>query len=296
MKVLILGGGGMLGHKLCQVFSKQFDTYVTVRKEYGVYAKYQIFNPEKLWIKVHVCNFDGIMRTFAEVKPDVVVNCIGVIKQVPEAKDPIISLTINSLFPHRIAELCAMNGARLIHVSTDCVFSGRKGGYTETDIPDAEDLYGRTKLLGEVNRGSCLTIRTSIIGRELEKRTGLLEWFLGRKEQRVRGYVNAIFSGFTTPALGQIMADLIVNHKDLSGVYHISSDPISKYELLMRLRESFGLDVEIEPFEKYYCDRSLDSSRFRSETGFIPPSWDKMIEELKQDKTPYDNWRKYNDS
>ena len=240
---------------------------------------------------VDVMDFDTVVRAFAQVKPDVIVNCIGIIKQLKEAKDPIISINLNSLFPHRLAELCAATGARMLHMSTDCVFSGRKGNYTEEDVSDAEDLYGRTKLLGEVNREGCLTIRTSILGRDFVKQSAFLEWFLSNRGERVRGYVNAIYTGFPTQVLARIMGDLIAEHPNLSGLYQVSSDPISKYDLLINIRDAMRLDIEIEPYENFYCDRSLDSSRFRSETQYPIPGWDEMISELARDNTPYDLWR-----
>jgi dTDP-4-dehydrorhamnose reductase len=214
------------------------------------------------------------------------------VKQVAAATDPVASLTVNALFPHRVAAACQATGARLIQISTDCVFSGRKGGYTEADTPDAEDLYGRSKLLGEVSGPRCLTLRTSIIGRELSRESGLLEWFMAKQRGRVRGYTNAIFSGFTTQALGEILAWVIGDQQTLAGLYHVASEPISKYSLLTKISKAFGLEVEIEPYAEYRCDRSLDASRFRTATGWQPPSWDAMIEGLAADPTPYDQWRR----
>lgn len=291
MKVLILGGAGMLGHKLWQVFRDRFDTWVTVRSSYTAYERYRLFARERVIGGVDAFNFDTVIRAFATAQPDVVVNAIGVIKQLPEAKDPIVSLTINSLFPHRLAALCCARGTRLIHVSTDCVFSGHKGMYSESDVADATDLYGRTKLLGEVRDPGCLTIRTSIIGRELNTRNGLVEWFLGCRGQKVKGYVNAIFSGFPTVILARILADLIAKHEDLSGIYHVSSEPINKYKLLCLFRDVYRVPVEIEPFSDLHCDRSLDSSRFRGATGFSPLSWTEMVQEMASDPTPYEKWR-----
>jgi dTDP-4-dehydrorhamnose reductase len=291
MRVLILGGGGMLGHKLWQVFRDKFDSWVTVRSSYEQYAHYGFFNSERMIGGVDALNFDTVIRAFAIAQPDVVVNAIGIIKQLPMAKDPITSLTINSLFPHRLADLCRATGARLIHMSTDCVFSGQKGMYTEDDVADATDLYGRSKLLGEVSEAHCLTIRTSIIGRELNSRNGLVEWFLGCRGQKVKGYVNAIFSGFPTLTFAHILADIITKHKDLSGIYHVSSEPINKYELLCLLKDVYQVDVEIEPFADFHCDRSLDSSRFRAATGFAPPSWPEMVQAMALDQTPYNEWR-----
>ena len=280
MRVLILGGSGMLGHKLYQVLSTRCDTYATTREPFNAYASYGIFNPDHLLSGVDVVQFDTVVRAMARVQPNVVVNCVGIVKQLAAAKDPIISIMINSLFPHRAADLCAAIGARFIHISTDCVFSGRKGNYTEHDIPDPDDLYGRSKLLGEMNREGCLTIRTSMIGRELKRQTGLLEWFLGQDGLTVKGYTNAIFSGFTTQTLSTIIADVIVEHPQLCGLYHVSAEPISKYDLLVRLRDAFALNVVIEPYQAVKVDRSLDSARFREVTGFVSPDWDAMINDL----------------
>ena len=294
MRVLILGGGGMLGHKLWQVYRNRFDMWVTVRSSYRAYAKYNLFDPQRLLGGIDVVDFDTVVRALATVQPDVVINCTGIIKQLTAAKDPIVSLTINSLFPHRLTLLCQASGARLIHISTDCVFSGCKGMYTEDEISDAEDLYGRTKFLGEVDGPSCLTLRTSIIGRELQTTNGLVEWFLTNRGGRVHGYNRAIYSGFTTLAMSEIIANVIEHHPELSGVYHVSSEPINKYDLLCLLRDAYGLQIEIEPYPEVQIDRSLDSSRFRAATNFTPPSWSDMIKAMAEDSTPYDEWRTAN--
>ena len=287
MRILVLGGAGMLGHKLWQVFQECFDTWVTVRSSYSAYARYSLFDQDRVLGDVDVFNFDTVMRAVATVRPDVVVNAIGIIKQLPTAKDPIVSLTVNSLFPHRLAVLCQTRGARLIHISTDCVFSGGKGMYTENEVSDAEDLYGRSKFLGEVSGPNCLTLRTSIIGRELGSANGLVEWFLSNRGGRVQGYTSAIYTGFPTLSLAQIIADVIERHPDLFGLYHVSSEPISKYELLYLLRETYQVPIEIEPFPDVCVDRSLDSSRFWAATGFAPPSWPKMVQAMATDPTPY---------
>lgn len=294
MRVLILGGSGMLGHKLWQVYRNRFDTWATVRASYRTYARYDLFDPQRLLGDVDAFNFDTVVQALATVRPDVVINCIGIIKQVSAAKDPFISLTLNSLFPHKLANLCRAAGARLIHISTDCVFSGSKGMYSEDDISDAEDLYGRTKFLGEVDAPGCLTLRTSIIGRELQTTNGLVEWFLSNQGGRVRGYNRAIYSGFTTLAISDIIANVIEHHPELSGVYHVSSAPINKYDLLCLLRDAYGMQVEIEPYPDVQIDRSLDSNHFRVATGFAPPTWPNMIQAMAEDPTPYNEWRATN--
>ncbi|RMG70508.1 MAG: SDR family oxidoreductase [Chloroflexi bacterium] len=291
MRILVLGGSGMLGHKLWQACQNRFDTWVTIRSTYNNYARYNLFDAERTWGGVDVLNFDTMVRAFATVQPDVVINCVGIIKQLPSAKDPLVSLSINSLFPHRLANLCTAAGAKLIHISTDCVFSGRKGMYTEDDVSDAEDLYGRSKYLGEISQVPHLTLRTSIIGRELQMQSGLVEWFLSNRGGEVRGYTNAIYSGFTTLALAEIITQVIERHLDLTGLYHVSSAPISKNDLLCLIRDIFDLSIDIDPDPTVHIDRSLDSSRFWSIVDFSPPSWPKMIQDMAADTTPYDNWR-----
>ena len=179
----------------------------------------------------------------------------------------------------------------MFHISTDCVFSGNKGNYTEADIPDAQDIYGRTKLLGEISRSNCLTIRTSVIGRDSTSTKGLLEWFL-KREGKVTGYKNAIYSGFTTQALAQIIGDLIAHYPDLEGLYQIASEPISKYDLLTKIRDAMHLAHEIIAFDTPVCDRSLDATAFVERTNYLIPTWDEMIAELAADTTPYGEWRR----
>jgi dTDP-4-dehydrorhamnose reductase len=282
----------MLGHKICQVFRRRFDTWATVLPGYRAPGGYEILEADRLLDGVDAFQTDTVVRAMADVKPDAVINCIGIIKHLRAAKDPIVSLAINSLFPHQLANLCRACGARLVHMSTDCVFSGRKGLYTEDDVSDAEDLYGRTKYLGEVGSPAGLTVRTSIIGRELDTHNGLIEWFLAQKGKKVRGYRRAVFTGFTTAALAQIIADVLENHPRLSGVYQVSSDPISKFDLLTLVNEVYGLGVDIEPDTQFVCDRSLDCARFRQAANFQPPTWTQMIQDMHRDPTPYDDWRR----
>jgi dTDP-4-dehydrorhamnose reductase len=281
----------MLGHKLTQVFSQQFEVLATVRSSTDALAGHPVLAQEQLLGNVSVENFDSIVRAIALAKPHYVVNCIGIVKQQLAAKDPLPSISVNALFPHRLAQVCQAAGIRLIHISTDCVFSGRKGNYDESDVADAEDLYGRTKLLGEVNADGCLTLRTSIIGRELETSHGLVEWFLSQEGKAIRGYKKAIFSGFTTNALAEIIAQIITNHSDLHGVWHVAAESISKFDLLSLVKEIYKLNIQIEPDEIFLCDRSLKSDRFKQATGFVPPPWPDMIEQMYQDPTLYSKLR-----
>jgi dTDP-4-dehydrorhamnose reductase len=292
MRVLILGATGMLGHMLWQVLRHRFDTWATIRGTPVSSARdVALFDPHRILGGVDARSFPTVIGAFATVRPEVVINCIGIIKQVREAQEPIPSLQVNALFPHFLADLCAAAGARLVHISTDCVFSGRKGMYTETDTPDAEDLYGRSKLLGEVDGSGCLTFRTSIIGRELGTTYGLVEWFLSHRGGQVQGYTRAIYSGFPTLIFAQIVAKVLQEYPTLSGLYHVSSEPISKYALLCLLREAYGVPVEIEPFPDVCIDRSLDSSRFRAATNFMPPPWPAMVHIMAHEAIPYDKWR-----
>ncbi len=284
----------MLGHKLWQVFHEWFDVHVTLRQSLRPDNHYGIFDTARVQGNVVVQDFDSVVRAIAAVQPSVVVNCIGIVKQDAAAKDPLTSIFVNALLPHRLAELCRATGIRLIHISTDCVFSGRKGNYSEDDVPDAEDIYGRTKLLGEVTNGDCLTLRTSMVGRELNGSHGLLEWFLGQQGKSVRGYKRAIFSGFTTKALAEIIAGIIVDHPNLRGLWHVASDPISKFDLLTLIRETFGLKIRIEPEQEFECDRSLNGDRFRQATGFRPTAWPDMIAQMRLDTTSYTELRRIN--
>ena len=292
MRVLILGASGMLGHKLWQTFSGELDTYAGVRQSCQAYARYGLFNPDRLVEYLNIQDFDTCIRAFGRVKPDVVINCIGIIKQVSSVTPAVDFIRVNSLFPHQLAELCAISGVRLIQFSTDCVFSGRQGMYTEEDIPDPIDIYGRSKLLGEVSGEYCLTIRTSMLGRELERSISLLEWFLNQPDQRIKGYTRAIFNGLTTCALAKVVLQVVTQWPDLTGLYHVSAQAVSKYDLLMQIREAFQIKTLIEPFDEFQVDRSLDSSRFRRQTGIVIPGWDEMIQGLVSDGTPYGDWRR----
>lgn len=291
IRVLVLGGTGMLGHKIWQLFRGRFDTWVTARALDTPGAR-TLLAGDRTTTGVNADDFDSIVRACAVARPAVVVNCIGIVKQVKAAHDPIPSIAINSLFPHRTAALAGAIGARMIQISTDCVFAGTRGHYSERDPPDASDLYGRTKLLGEIGGPGCLTVRTSIIGRELAATTGLMEWFLAQRGRRARGYTHARFSGLTTHALAEVLADVIERHPDLSGVYHVASPPISKYDLLTRLNQAFGADVDLEASADVRIDRTLDGTAFQRATGLSVPGWDEMIAGLAADATPYEEWRR----
>lgn len=285
-RILILGGTGMLGNTLLRHLGSDpnWDVCATARMTTGQLCS---LLPEEMARRmredVSADNFDTIVRAFASLRPDIVVNCIGLVKQDPNASDPLSVIQTNSLLPHRISMLCRTAGARLIHIGTDCVFSGRKGGYVEVDMTDPDDLYGRTKLLGEVSyRPHCLTLRTSLIGHELKGCRGLVEWFL-RQQGPVKGYRQAIFSGFPCVEVARILADYVIPNPSLQGVYHVSALPITKMALLELIADQYRHPVRIEPSDEVVIDRSLDSTRFREATGYRPPDWPDLVRRMHRD-------------
>jgi dTDP-4-dehydrorhamnose reductase len=249
------------------------------------------FLPREMLVEgIHANDLPSVIRCISKVEPDTIVNCIGIVKQSNLAHSPVPSILINSLFPHQLAEICNERQIRVIHFSTDCVFSGRKGRYGLNDFHDAEDLYGRTKSLGELNETEGVTIRSSIIGRELESSNGLLEWLASNKGKKVHGFTKAIFSGFTTHEMANIVKSILA-HPQLRGTYQVASTPISKFDLICAVATHLGLDVAIEPYADFHCDRSLDGSLFECETGYEPPSWKRMIEDMAKDWYAYDELR-----
>ena len=272
-RVLVLGGAGMLGHKTFQLLGERFESFASFRRVDRRLRAAALFPPQGVIDGVDVRDPVSLARAMDLVRPDVVVNCVGLIKQREDAKQP---------------ALADERGARLIHVSTDCVFSGAAGDYRETNVPDATDLYGRTKLLGEVDAPNVLTIRTSMIGRELFHRVSLVEWLISQRGPTVRGFTNAHFSGLTTIALAREIARLISEFPTLHGLYHVGGDPISKHDLLVLLRDAYALDCRIEPDDAFHCDRTLNTERYRAATRFQPPSWPALVAELAADPTPYD--------
>jgi dTDP-4-dehydrorhamnose reductase len=291
MKVLVLGATGMLGHKLCQELALDFEVYGTVRGDGVDLGRYEILDPEHVIGGTSSEDIGSISRAIQSAEPDVVINGIGAVKQTQAGSEWQSATAINSVLPHNLALLTQDSGARLISVSTDCVFSGRRGNYRETDIPDAEDPYGVSKRLGEPRGGNVLVLRTSIIGRELRSSHGLLEWFLSNRGSTIQGYVDAIFSGLTTVAFARLLRSVIMGHPELSGLYHVSSEPISKYDLLVSLNTAFATKANVLRSSRLKINRSLDSSVFRAATGWRPSGWDEMIAEMTADPTPYERWR-----
>lgn len=276
-KILILGASGMLGSTMARYFFEKTDVDVTgtVRS----ISSLRFFSEsltDRMITGVDVENSDHLLQVFSKVKPDFVINCVGLVKQLESSNDPLSAVPINSLFPHRLAHLSAAVDARLIHISTDCVFSGKEGMYNEDSVPDALDMYGRSKLIGEVDYDNAITLRTSLIGHELCGARSLINWFLSQ-EGAVKGYKNAIFSGLPTVELARVIYKYVLPAPELRGLYHLSADPISKYELLSLVAEIYEKKIEVIPDESLVIDRSLDSARFRHDTGYLPKDWPELI-------------------
>jgi len=279
VKVLVLGVTGMLGravfrhffdskeHEVCGTYRglKDDDSFIEKQKEYMLEG-------------VDVLDSDALVGALSKFQPDVVINCVGLIKQQDTARDPLIVLPMNTLFPHKLEKLCALIGARLIHISTDCVFSGNRGGYLEEDFSDAEDLYGKSKFLGELNHlQHVVTLRTSIIGHELNSCRSLIDWFLSQEGRSVKGFTKAVFSGLPTVELARVIAEYVLPKPELFGLYHVSVDPIDKFSLLTLVADIYGKEIEILPSEELRIDRSLNSDRFKKDFGYTPPSWPELI-------------------
>ena len=283
MRVLVMGVSGMLGHKVYRTFAAtDHEVYGALRKPVREFQRYGLFDPERVIEGIDALIPETVERAFLAARPDVVINCVGLVK--PFAKDPALTIEINAAFPHRLARYCELVGARLLQVSTDCVFSGRDGNYTEQSVPDPEDLYGRTKLLGEVVHGPHLTVRTSIIGRELGSSHSLVEWILSQQGE-ANGFVNAIFTGLSTLAFSRVLVAL-VDLRDIHGLLHVAGERVNKYELLALVVKHFGLDLTVRRHEDFYSDRSLVAQPFR-ELGISVPSMEEMVAEMAAETELY---------
>lgn len=281
-RVLVLGASGMLGNAVLRVFaqSERYSVLGSVRSA-SVLPLLPAELREQVICGVDVENADSLAWLFTQARPDVVINCIGLVKQLAAADDPLAAIPINSLLPHRLARLCDVAGARLVQMSTDCVFSGAQGMYREHDVSDAQDLYGRSKYLGEVDYPHAVTLRTSIIGHELNSAHGLVAWFLAQQGP-VKGFRRAIFSGLPTVELARVMRDFVVPNPNLRGLYHVSAEPINKFELLKLVAIAYGKAIDITPDDLLVMDRSLDSSRFRQITGYQPAAWPELVRRMRE--------------
>jgi len=281
-RVLVIGASGMLGNAVFRLFSQSpgYVAFGSVRSS----ATRRLL-PDDLQANVitgvDVENIDSLIGLFRIARPNVVINCVGLVKQLAEADDPLAVIPINALLPHRLARLCEVAEARFVHLSTDCVFSGAKGMYTEAEAADAMDLYGRSKHMGEVDYPHAITLRTSIIGHELDGARSLVGWFLAQ-EGSVKGFKRAIFSGLPTVEVARVIRDHVIPHPELYGLYHLSAAPINKFDLLTLVSEIYGKPTVITPDEQLVIDRSLDSSRFRKATGFTPKPWPELISSMHE--------------
>ncbi|MCX5848960.1 MAG: SDR family oxidoreductase [Deltaproteobacteria bacterium] len=283
MRIIILGGTGMLGHQLWKYLPSCFpDTFVTIRYGRGDYGNSNLYQSERVIENMDVSDLNRVTGVLKAIQPNVILNCIALTPRREKTDNPIPSIFLNALFPHQLAKLAGDIRARLIHFSTDCVFDGVAGHYKDNSLTNATDLYGRTKALGEIKANHVLTLRSSFIGRELKGGTELLEWFLAQKGE-VRGFKNAIYTGFTTLEISRVIERLLQSYPDAAGLYNVSSDPINKYDLLKLIAKKMRPGIKVLPEKQFRCDRSLDSTRFRKEFDYNPPNWGNMVEELSQE-------------
>ena len=285
MKVLVFGASGMIGSAMYRVLNDKapagngdLEVWGTLRAD-----ETKRFFAESLRGRlisgVDVEKQDSLVRVFSKLRPDVVINCIGLTKHHKEADDPLLALPLNALLPHKMADLCAVAGGRLIHVSTDCVYAGTKGNYAEVDAPDAVDVYGKSKHLGEVDYPHAVTLRTSTIGHELHSAYGLLEWFLCQLS-RCKGFNRAIFSGLPNTEFARVVRDIVIPRTDLHGLYHVGAEPIGKYELLQLIAMAYDKQIDIIRDDEFVIDRSLNSARFNQKTGYKAPDWPELIQAM----------------
>lgn len=286
-KILVIGANGMLGASIYRYYSSnnKYEVLGTVRSE-EIKSTLNELGFTKIVSDIDIRNENAISELISQFKPDFVFNCVGIIKQLADSKKPILAIKINALFPHELAAICSVNKSKLIHFSTDCVFSGDKGNYKEIENPDASDLYGRTKLLGEVDYDGHITLRTSIIGHEINTQHSLVDWFLAQ-DIRVDGYLNAIFSGMPTCYIAEVVEKYVINNSGLSGLYHLSVEPIDKFSLLELIKDVYDKKISIEPHKDLVIDRSLDSENFRNATGFKPLPWAQLIRKMNDEYNQY---------
>jgi dTDP-4-dehydrorhamnose reductase len=281
VKILVLGASGMLGHRLLVDLARRHEVVGAIRGSAKRWRDHPLLRRHRLVSGWDAAEPDSILPLLDREAPELAINCVGIVKQLEEAKDPIPSIAVNALWPHRLAAACRARRIRLVHFSTDCVFSGERGPYVEDDVADARDLYGRSKLLGEVAGPGCLTIRSSIIGHELRGRSGLLEWFLGRHGGSASGFSGALYTGLTTNEMASIVGRVIEEFPDLDGLWQVAAAPIDKFTLLSKLNAAYGLGIALDRDDSFHCDRRLDGSRFATATGVIPASWDDMIRTMR---------------
>lgn len=288
MKILVLGCNGMFGHRLCRHLAHRMEVYGSVRGDPSAIRQLSVLPEKSIIGNIEAENLTSLTEVLDAMRPAAVINCIGIVKQRELASDIETSIRVNALFPHQLADICDPRGIRVFQLGTDCVFSGSRGQYMEQEFPDPTDIYGRTKLLGELNRPGCITLRTSFIGWQLGDFNSLLSWFALQRGKRIKGFRRAIYTGLSTSVLAILIEQLLLNQPTLHGLYHVASHPISKYDLLVELRERLGWrDIILEPDDDYICDRSLVAERFGSVAGWQPPSWSSMLDGLASEWPNY---------
>ena len=276
----MLGSNGMIGSA---IYKRLYDeTSLQVFGGIRCLGTKKFF-PAPLQMNLVDCgdltNLKSLPLILGKVNPEIVINCAGLTKHKKEADIPEIAMPINAIMPHQFSSACDDRGIRFIHISSDCVFSGAKGGYVEGDLPDASDLYGRTKALGEVIQGNAITLRTSTIGHELHSNYGLLEWFLSQNKE-CQGFSKAIFSGLPSIVIAEVILDFVLPNPELSGLYHVSAEPINKYDLLSLIANIYGKKIDIKQDREFIIDRSLNYKKFKAATGYVPAAWPDLIETM----------------
>ena len=288
MRILIIGVSGLIGHKLLQELSMYFEVFGTLHKKKNQYGKTPLFNGENIIENIDVSEFDNLIKVFKIVNPDVIINCVGITKRKINKNNSVEVISINSIFPHLLAKWADENKKRIIHFSTDCVFDGKIGNYSETSLTTAEDLYGRTKALGEINYQHTLTIRSSFIGQELFDKTELLDWFLSQNGKQIKGFTNTFYSGVSTLYMARVVKDIIQNYPNLNGLYQLAPEsPISKHDLLVIAKKVFQVNVDIIPDDTQRHFPTLDASKLRMAINLTVPSWEDMMTELAECKIIY---------
>jgi dTDP-4-dehydrorhamnose reductase len=288
--VLILGASGMLGHMLIRVLSPRHRVIGTTSSQYKAESPLAKLLDRESWIGgIDVRSLNQVDELVREIQPDVVINCVGVIKQKMESSNITDAITINSLFPHHLANLCQSQNSRLIHFSTDCVFEGTPGMKMVSDTPNATDLYGTTKRLGEVDYGDSITIRSSTVGAQIVGTESLFQWAISQKGKKIKGFTGALYSGLTTMTMSKVILEIVDNFPQLSGIQQIASEAITKHDLLRKLNAALGLNLDICPDNTIIYDRTLDGSEFVEQTGIRIPTWDEMIIEFAGDQAFYSN-------
>ena len=279
----------MIGSNLFFLLNKNHDVKVTLRSKISSYQKFGIFNSDNTFDQINILNAAKVEKTINSFSPDVVINAVGITKQNVNNEDEELIMQVNAFFPHILDQFCLKQDCKLIHLSTDCIFSGDEGFYSENDSADAKDLYGKSKYQGEIRSKNSITLRKSTLGLELENKHGLVEWWLSTKGE-IKGFRRAIYSGFIIRELSKVIDMILADFPGLSGTWNVASKPINKFDLLCGLQERLNRkDIEIIPDDDFICDRSLDGSAFRNLTGYRTPEWNKMLDSLAIDIEKRDN-------